>query len=123
MLHPYVRLCVDYRDLNSKTKDTVIPKGNLLEVVKSLVGTRYFSATDLAHGYYRVWTVQSDKEKTVFRVPSGLYEFKRMPFRLKGAPATFCRMMASVFCHMTPLQLVLYMDDLCAVSVTFDSCS
>ena len=42
------------------------------------------------------------------------------PFRLKGAPATFCRMMASVFCHMTPLQLVLYMDDLCAISVTFD---
>ena len=97
-----------------------IPTANLLEVVKSLAGTRYFSATDLAHGYYRVWTVESDKEKTAFRVPSELYEYKRMPFQLKRAAATFCRMMASVFCHTTPLQLVLYMDDLCAISVTLD---
>ena len=85
-----------------------------------MAGVRYFSAIDLAHGYYQVWTVESDMEKTAFRVPSGLYEFMPTPFRLKGAPATFCRMMASVFCHMTPLQLVLYMDDLCAISVTFD---
>ena len=81
---------------------------------------RYFSAIHLAHGYYQVTIdiVESDNEKTAFRLPSGLYEFNRMPFGLKGAPATFCRMMASVFCHMTPLQLVLYMDNLCAISVT-----
>ena len=46
--------------------------GNLLEVVESMAGVRYFSAIDLAHGYYQVWTVESDMEKTAFRVPSGL---------------------------------------------------
>ena len=42
-----------------------------------------------------------------------------MPFGLKGAPATFCRMMSLVFGHLTPIQLVFYMDDLCIVSDTF----
>ena len=68
----------------------------------------YLSAIDLAHGYYQLSIVESDKEKTAFRVPSGLYEFNRMPFELIVVSVTFCRMIASVFCHMTPLQLVLY---------------
>ena len=62
--------------------------------------------------------VEKDKEKTTFRTP-GLYEFNRMPFGLKGAPATFCRMMSLVLGRLTPIQLVLYMDDLCIVSDTF----
>ena len=44
-----------------------------------------------------------------------------MPFGLKGAPATFCRMMNSILGHMSPLQLVLYMDDLCVFSESFHS--
>ena len=115
-----IRLCVDYRALNSKTKDKAIPTGNLIEVVESMAGAQFFSHIDLVHGYYQVPIAENDKEKTAFRAPSALYEFNRMPFGLKGAPATFCRMMASVFGHMTPLQLVLYMDDLCALSVSFD---
>ena len=63
--------------------------------------------------------VEKDKKKTAFRTPSGLYEFNRMPFGLKEAPATFCRMMSLVLGHLTPIQLVLYMDDLCIVSDTF----
>ena len=44
-----------------------------------------------------------------------------MPFGLKGAPATFSRMMNSILGHMSPLQLVLYMDDLCVFSDSFHS--
>ena len=43
-----------------------------------------------------------------------------MPFGLKGAPATFARMMNAALGHLTPLQLVLYMDDLCIFSDTFE---
>ena len=63
--------------------------------------------------------VEKDKKKTAFRKPSGLYEFNKMPFGLKGAPTTFCQMMSLVLGHLTPIRLVLYVDDLCIVSDTF----
>ena len=43
-----------------------------------------------------------------------------MPFGLKGAPATFTRMMNAALGHLMPLQLVLYMDDLCILSDMFE---
>ena len=116
-----VSACVDYKCLNSKTKDTAIPTGNLLEVIESLGGAKYFNILDLARGYFQVPILEGDKKKTAFRTPSGLYEFNRMPFGLKKAPANFCRMMSLVLGHMTPIQLVLYMDDLRVVSDTFQS--
>ena len=42
-----------------------------------------------------------------------------MPFGLKGAPATFARMRNATLGHLTPLQLVLYMHNLCILSDTF----
>ena len=114
-----LRLCVDYRQLNGKTKDTAIPTGNLQEVIESLSGAKFFNILHLARGYFQVPIVEKDKKKRAFRTPSGLYVFNRMPFGLEGAPATFCRMMSLGLGHLTPIQLVLYMDNLCIVSDTF----
>ena len=88
-------------------------------MIESLSGAKFFSILDLARGYFQVPIVEKDKKKTAFRTLSGLYEFNRMPFALKGAPATFCQMMSLVLGHLTPIQLLLYMDDLCIVSDTF----
>ena len=62
-----IRLCVEYRTLNSKTKDTAIPTGNLIAVVESMTRAQFFSHIDLAHGYYQVPIAENDKEKTAFR--------------------------------------------------------
>ena len=59
-------LFVDYRALKSKTKDTAIPTGNLIEVVESMAGAQIFSHIDLAHRYYQVPIAEIDKEKTAF---------------------------------------------------------
>jgi hypothetical protein len=47
-------------------KHSYIPTGNLLEVVDSMAGARYFSAFDLAHGYYQIPIAARDKEKQPF---------------------------------------------------------
>ena len=58
-----LRLCVDYRQLNGKTKDTAIPTGNLQEVIESLSAAKYFSILDLARGYFQVPIVEKDKKR------------------------------------------------------------
>ena len=116
-----MRLCIDYRQLNARTKSDAFPTGNVLDVIDNMAGARYFSTIDLAQGYHQVPVAEADREKTAFRTSSGLWEFTRMPFGLKGAPATFCRLMARALGHMSPTQLALYMDDICVISATFDS--
>ena len=36
-------LCIDYRQLNARTKDTAVPTGNLQEMIESLSGAKYLA--------------------------------------------------------------------------------
>ena len=108
-----LRLCVDYRALNEKTRNDAFPTSNLPDVLDYMVRAQYFSILDLAHGYHQIPVNEEDKHKTAFRPPTCLWEFNVMPFGLKGAPATFCRLMHMTLGHMSPEQVALYMDDVC----------
>jgi len=55
---------------------------------------------------------EPDKQKTQFSTPYGHYEFNRMPFRLKNAPATFQRLMNWVLTGMQGLKCLVYLDDI-----------
>ena len=61
-----------------------------------------------------------DKVKTAFRSPVGLWQWTRMPQGLKNSPATWCRLMQKVFNTIPTERLILYMDDICFVSNSFE---
>lgn len=107
-----LRLCVDYRRLNSKTRRDAFPLPRIDESLDALSGAKLFSTIDLASGYHQVALHERDRDKTAFTTPFGLYEYLRMPFGLCNAPATFQRLMQATMSDLV-LQIVLvYLDDL-----------
>lgn len=114
-----LRLCVDYRRVNSKTKRDAFPLPRIDESLDALSGAEFFSTIDLASGYHQVAVHKRDRSKTAFTTPFGLYEYERMPFGLCNAPATFQRLMQITMSDLVLQIVLIYLDDLLVFSTTF----
>lgn len=108
-------MCVDYRQLNSKTRKDAFPLPCIEESLDTLVGARWFSTLDLASGYNQVPVVEGDRFDT-FCTPFGLFEYNRMPFGLCNAPSTFQRLMQRLFGDQQCQSVLLYLDDIVVFS-------
>ena len=115
-----LRLCVDYRLLNSKTRKDAFPLPRIEESLDALSGAQWFSTLDLASGYNQVPVTEEDRPKTAFCTPFGLFEFNRMPFGLCNAPSTFQRLMQRMFGDQQCQSLLLYLDDIVIYSSSVD---
>ena len=115
-----LRLCVDYRKLNSKTVRDCFPLPRICESLDSLNGAKWFTTLDLASGFNQVAVSEDDKHKTAFITPFGLFEYNRMPFGLCNAPATFQRLMQSCLNDQIFQILLVYIDDIIVFSETYD---
>ena len=111
-----LRLCVDYRQLNAKTRRDAFPLPRIEETLDSLSGACWFSTLDLASGYNQVPVKETDRPKTAFCTPFGLFEWNRMPFGLCNAPGTFQRLMQRIFGSQQGQSLLLYLDDIVVFS-------
>lgn len=107
-----IRLCIDYRKLNSVTRRPIHPIPDNRQLFDSLAGAKYFSALDLSSGYYNIEISENDKEKTAFATRRGQFEFNRMPFGLCGAPATFQRLMHIILREENFEKCLIYLDDI-----------
>ena len=106
------RMVIDYRNLNEKTIGDAYPLPNICDILDQLGGAKYFSVLDLASGFHQIPMHPSDAHKTAFSTPHGHFEFDRMPFGLKNAPATFQRLMDQTLCGLQGVELFVYMDDI-----------
>ena len=113
-----LRMCVDYRQLNAKTRKDAYPLPRIEESLDALTGAKWFSTLDLASGYNQVPMAEADRAKTAFCTPFGLFEFNRMPFGLCNAPGTFQRLMERMFGNQRFQSVLLYLDDIIVFSST-----
>ena len=63
-----------------------------------------------------------DQEKTTFTCPYGTFAYRRMPFGLCNAPATFQRCMLAIFEDLVEDIMEVFMDDFSVFGDSFDSC-
>ena len=113
-----LRLCVDYRRLNSNSKADAYPMPRVDDLIDLVAGSPYITTLDLTKGYWQVPVAKEDREKTAFTTPFGLYQFTRMPFGLQGAPATFQRMVDKLLNGLNEFAGA-YIDDIIVFSKTW----
>lgn len=107
-----MRLCVDYRALNNKTRRDHYPLPRIEDLLDRLSGQIIFTTLDLASGYHQIPIAKDSIEKTAFVTPDGQYEYTRMPFGLANAPAVFQRLIHKVLNKFKIKHAIVYMDDI-----------
>ena len=87
-----------------------------------LIGKRSYYFLDGYSGYNQISIAPGDQDKPTFTCPYGTFAFKRMPFGLCNAPATFKRCMMSIFSDMLEDTIEVFMDEFSFVGDSFDHC-
>ena len=91
-------------------------------MLERLVGHAYYYFLDGYSSYNQILIAPEDQEKTTFTCPFGTFAYRRMPFGLCNAPATFQRCMMSIFSDMVERFLEVFMDDFSVFGSSFDDC-
>ncbi|XP_070571314.1 uncharacterized protein [Ptychodera flava] len=92
-----IRFCVDYRRLNQITQFDAYPMARIDEILDEIGRSKFISSLDLTKGYWQIPLDDDSRAKSAFITPFGLYEYLVMPFGMQNAPATFQRLIDSIF--------------------------
>ena len=92
------------------------------QILERVAGHEFYCFLDGYSGYNQIAIAPEDQEKTTFTCPFGTFAYRRMPFGLCNAPATFQRCMLSIFSDMVERILEVFLDDFSVFGDSFDDC-
>ena len=116
-----LRICIDYRHLNTKTKRDNYALPRIEEILDSLQGNSLFSVLDMKSGYHQIAIAEEHKERTAFTVgPLGFFEYNRMAMGLVNAPATYQRLMEECLGDLHHRICLIYLDDIIIFAKSFE---
>ncbi|RVW81617.1 Retrovirus-related Pol polyprotein from transposon 297 [Vitis vinifera] len=116
------RVCIDYRKLNTVTRKDHFPLPSWIKSLREVSRHPFYCFLDGYSGYFQIEIAVEDQEKTTFTCPFGTYAYRRMPFGLCNAPATFQRCMLSIFSDMVERIIEVFMDDITVYGTSFEDC-
>src|SRR3954465_7926069 len=108
--------------LNDATRKDHFPLPFIDQMLERLAGHEYYCFLDGYSGYNQIAIAPEDQEKTTFTCPYGTFAYRRMPFGLCNAPATFQRCMMAIFSDMVEKFMEIFMDDFTITGDSFDQC-
>ncbi|CAN6685843.1 unnamed protein product [Malus baccata var. baccata] len=91
-------------------------------MLERLAGHSFYCFLDGYSGYNQIVIAPEDQEKTTFTCPFGTFAYRRMPFGLCNAPATFQRCVVSIFSDFIEKIIEVFMDDFSVFGDSFDGC-
>ncbi|CAA7042895.1 unnamed protein product [Microthlaspi erraticum] len=116
------RMCIDYRKLNSASRKDHFPLPFIDQMLERLANHPFYCFLDGYSGFFQIPIHPNDQEKTTFTCPYGTFAYRRMPFGLCNAPATFQRCMTSIFSDLIEEMVEVFMDDFSVYGASFSSC-
>ena len=114
------RVCIDYRKLNTTTRKDHYPLPCIDQMLERLAGHPYFCFPYGYSGYNQISIALEDQGKTTFTCPNGTFAFRRMPFGLCNALATFQRYMMFIFSDLVEEAMEIFMDDFSVYGSSFE---
>ena len=105
-------MVIDYRKINKDTDLDAYPLPMIDDILDHLGKAKFFSAFDLSAGFHQIPMKENCNKYIAFSTQQGHFEYNRMPFGLKNAPATCQRMLARVFHGLIGKHYFVYIDDI-----------
>ena len=118
-----LRFCCDFRYLNSVTVKDAYPIPRIDKSLWKLGDAKFFTTLGLVSAFWQVPLRKKDRDKTGFACELGLFQWKRMPFGLCKATATFQRLMAHALIGVTKKYgnlVMCYVDDVVIATPTLE---
>lgn len=117
-----VRMCLDARKLNERTRRDAYPLPHQDRILGRLGPSKFLTTIDLSKAFWQIPLSPESRKYTAFRVfGRGLFQFTRLPFGLVNSPATLSRLMDQVlgYGELEP-NVFVYLDDIVIASNTFE---
>ncbi|CAH8612563.1 unnamed protein product [Schistosoma rodhaini] len=105
-----VRICADFSTgLNDALDDHTYPLPIQEDLFIKLNGGKYFAKIDLADAYLQIAVDPVSQPLLTINTHRGLYQYKRLPFGVKPAPAIFQQIMDTMLANLPGV--AVYLDD------------
>lgn len=105
-----VRLCTDYRRVNTVTVTDAYPIPRIDDLIDAVGQSKFISKIDLLKGYHQIPLTEKAQLISAFITPFGRYHYLVMLFGMRNSPATFQRIMNYLLQDLDGVQV--YLDDI-----------
>ncbi|CAH8614326.1 unnamed protein product [Dicrocoelium dendriticum] len=112
-----VRVCADFSTgLNAALDDHQYPLPVPEDIFAKLNGGKYFAKLDLSDAYLQVDVDEVSRELLTINTHRGLFQYNRLPFGVKTAPAIFQQLMDTMLAGVSGT--AAYLDDIIVMGRT-----
>lgn len=117
---PERRMCVDLRELNTRSAKINFPIPTVDSTIQRLQGSQYFSCFDVLSGFWHLPLTEASRQYVAFSTRRGHFQFKVLPFGWVNAPFYFQRYMQTQIANKCYAFCQAYIDDLVIHSEDLD---